>query len=161
MNMQSKLISSFLIIFSFSILSFSQNSESSVNSSTEVMAVKIKGMHCAGGCAMAVQKALNNTDGVLAANVDFGSSMAMIEYDSSIKQDEIMSLLENHRGGAYEITLVSGTDKASKSCSKGKQCCKVNGKLNSNCDQKSSGCCSSASKECASNGKNKKKKRNK
>ena len=89
MNMQSKLISSFLIIFSFSILSFSQNSESSVNSSTEVMAVKIKGMHCAGGCAMAVQKALNNTDGVLAANVDFGSSMAMIEYDSSIKQDEI------------------------------------------------------------------------
>ena len=33
---------------------------------------------------MAVQKILNNTDGVVAANVDFGSSIAMIEYDSSI-----------------------------------------------------------------------------
>lgn len=157
MNMQSKLISSFLIIFSFSLLSFSQGSESSITSSTEVMAVKIEGMHCAGGCAMAVQKVLNNTNGVLAANVDFGSSMAMIEYDSSVKQDEIMSLLENYRAGVYEITLVSSTDKASKSCSKGKQCCKVNGKINSNCDKKASGCCSSASKQCASNDKSKKK----
>ena len=158
MNMQSKFFQTFLIIFCFSLFSFSQDNSSS---SSDVMAVKVEGMHCAGGCAMALQKVLNNTDGVVAANVDFSSSMAMIEYDSTIDQEDIMSVLQKHRGGAYEITLVSGSNQASKSCSKGKQCCKVNGKVNANCDQKSSGCCSSASKECASNKKQKKNKRNK
>lgn len=150
MNMQFNFFSSLLVALVFSICTFSQNNEEINTKSSDVMSVKVVGMHCAGGCAMALQKVLNNTDGVLAANVDFGSSMAMIEYDSSIKQDEIMTLLENHRGGAYEITLVSGTDKANTSCSKGKQCCKVNGKVNSNCDQKSSGCCSSANQQCSS-----------
>ena len=78
------------------------------------MSVKIVGMHCAGGCAMAVQKKLNSTDGVLAANVDFGSSMAMIEYDSSTDQDAIMSIIKDMRGGAYEVTLMSNTNQSNK-----------------------------------------------
>ena len=151
MNMQFKFLSTLLVTLVFSIFTFSQNNEDINVASSDVMSVKVVGMHCAGGCAMALQKVLNNTDGVLAANVDFGSSMAMIEYDSSIDQDDIISVIKEMRGGAYEVTLVSNTDNASKSsCSKGKQCCKVNGKINSNCDQKSSGCCSSANKQCSS-----------
>ena len=155
MNMQFKFISSLLIALVFSAFSFSQNSETNNAESNDIMSVKIVGMHCAGGCAMAVQKMLNNTDGVVAANVDFGSSIAMIEYDSSIDQDDIISVISEMRGGAYEVSLVSDTGQ--KTCSKGKQCCKVNGKINSDCDQKSSGCCSSANKECSSS----KKKKNK
>ena len=151
MNMQFKFFSSLLVALVFSVFTFSQNSEDVNIKSSDVMSVKVVGMHCAGGCAMALQKVLNNTDGVLAANVDFGSSMAMIEYDSSTDQDAIVSVIKEMRGGAYEVTLVSDTNNSSKSsCSKGKQCCKVNGKVNANCDQKSSGCCSSSKQQCSS-----------
>jgi len=160
MNMQFNFLSTLLVVIFFSTFTFSQNTETNTSSS-DVMSVKIVGMHCAGGCAMAVQKKLNNTDGVLAANVDFGSSMAMIEYDSSVDQDVIISVIKEMRGGAYEVTLVSNTNQTNKACSKGKQCCKVNGKINANCDKKSSGCCSSASKECSSTKKKKKNRKNK
>ena len=156
MNMQFKISSSLLVALVFSIFTFSQNNEDVNIISSDVMSVKVVGMHCAGGCAMALQKVLNNTDGVLAANVDFGSSIAMIEYDSSSDQDAIISVIKEMRGGAYEVTLVSDTKVLDKnnssklSCSKGKQCCKVNGKLNANCDQKSSGCCSSSKQQCSS-----------
>ena len=151
MNMQFKFLSTLLVTLVFSIFTFSQNSEDVNITSSDVMSVKVVGMHCAGGCAMALQKVLNNTDGVLAANVDFGSSIAMIEYDSSTDQDAIVSVIKEMRGGAYEVTLVSDTNNSSKSsCSKGKQCCKVNGKFNANCDQKSSGCCSSSKQQCSS-----------
>ena len=151
MNMQFKFLSTLLVAFFFSISTFSQNSADVNIKSSDVMSVKVVGMHCAGGCAMALQKVLNNTDGVLAANVDFGSSIAMIEYDSSVDQDAIVSVIKEMRGGAYEVTLVSDTNNSSKSsCSKGKQCCKVNGKVNANCDQKSSGCCSSSKQQCSS-----------
>ena len=151
MNMQFKFFSSLLVALVFSVFTFSQNSEDVNIKSSDVMSVKVVGMHCAGGCAMALQKVLNNTDGVLAANVDFGSSMAMIEYDSSTDQDAIVSVIKEMRGGAYEVTLVSDTNNSSKSsCSKGNQCCKVNGKVNANCDQKSSGCCSSSKQQCSS-----------
>ena len=151
MNMQFKFISTLLVAFFFSIFTFSQNSEDVYIKSSDVMSVKVVGMHCAGGCAMAIQKVLNNTDGVLAANVDFGSSIAMIEYDSSVEQDAIVSVIKEMKGGAYEVTLVSDTNNSSKSsCSKGKQCCKVNGKINANCDKKSSGCCSSSKQQCSS-----------
>tara|TARA_B100001029_G_scaffold176996_1_gene180843 strand:- start:736 stop:1209 length:474 start_codon:yes stop_codon:yes gene_type:complete len=157
MNTQFKFISSLLIALCFSVLSFSQNSETTNVLPNDIMSVKIVGMHC-GGCAMTVEKTLNNTDGVIAANVDFGSSLAMVEYDSSINQDEIISVLSDMRGGIYEVTLVSDTNLSQKVCSKGKQCCKVNGKVNADCDQKSSGCCSSSNKECSSSKKKKKKK---
>ena len=125
MNMQFKFLSSLLVALVFSIFTFSQNNEDVNIISSDVMSVKVVGMHCAGGCAMALQKVLNNTDGVLAANVDFGSSIAMIEYDSSTDQDAIVSVIKEMRGGAYEVTLVSDTNNSSKSsCSKGKQCCK-------------------------------------
>ena len=151
MNMQFKFPSSLLVALVFSVFTFSQNSEDVNIISSDVMSVKVVGMHCAGGCAMALQKVLNNTDGVIAANVDFGSSIAMIEYDSSVDQDAIVSVIKEMRGGAYEVTLVSDTNNSSKSsCSKGKQCCKVNGKVNANCDQKSSGCCSSSKQQCSS-----------
>jgi len=151
MNMQFKFLSSLLVALVFSVFTFSQNSEDVNIKSSDVMSVKVVGMHCAGGCAMALQKVLNNTDGVIAANVDFGSSIAMIEYDSSVDQDAIVSVIKEMRGGAYEVTLVSDTNNSSKSsCSKGKQCCKVNGKVNANCDQKSSGCCSSSKQQCSS-----------
>jgi len=151
MNMQFKFLSSLLVTLVFSIFTFSQNNKDINITSSDVMSVKVDGMHCAGGCAMALQKVLNNTDGVLAANVDFGSSIAMIEYDSSIDQDAIISVIKEMKGGAYKVTLVSNTnDSIKSSCSKGKKCCKVSGKVNANCDQKSSGCCSSSKQQCSS-----------
>ena len=142
------IILSFLVLFS--TISFAQNTVES-----NLMSVKIEGMHCANGCAMSIQKKLNNTDGILEANVDFTSSVAMIEYNSSTDQTAILSLINEMKGGAYEASLVTSEKSEKKACSKGKKCCKVNGKVNSDCDQKSSGCCSGSKKECSSKKKKK------
>lgn len=148
MNTRFKILTTLLFLVFFSTSVFAQTADTNSN----IISVKIEGMHCAGGCAMAVQKTLNNTDGVLAANVDFGSSMAMIEYNSSTNPEEIITLLSEMRGGAYQISLISSSDtqNTKKGCSKGKQCCKVTGKMNATCEQKSSGCCAGATKKCPS-----------
>ena len=144
MNSKFKFFTTLLLVLVFSAISFSQNKNAG-----DIISVKIEGMHCASGCAMSIQKKLNNTDGILDANVDFSSSIALIEYDTSTDKNDIINLINEMKGGAYEASLISN-DLSKKSCSKGKKCCKVTGKTNANCDQKSSGCCSSSKKECSS-----------
>lgn len=126
--------------------SFAQDSANSKKSTSKYVNVKIEGMHCAGGCAKSIENKLNATEG-LVAMVNFGSQMALVEYDTNLfSEQEIISIINNHQGGKFSASLLS--DNSSHSCSKGKQCCQKTGKLNASCDNKSKGCCSSASKQC-------------
>ena len=150
MNIKFKFFTILLFLISFSFIGVSQNTDSGT-----LLAVKIDGMHCAGGCAMSIERTLNNTVGITDANVDFSSSVAMIEYDPSIDEITILTLIREMKGGAYDVSLLSNEGPTTKKCSKGKQCCKVSGKVNSDCDQKSSGCCSGSKKECSSKKKKK------
>lgn len=49
---------------------------------TDKIVLGITGMHCA-SCAMIIEKGLKKTDGVIGASVNFATSRASIEYDSS------------------------------------------------------------------------------
>ena len=61
-------------------------------------------------------------------------------------------MINSYREGKFTATSLS---KQSKSCSKGKSCCKVTGKLNQTCDNKASGCCSSSKTKSSTNKKQK------
>ena len=128
--MITKLLKLFLVCsISFS---FSQNS---------FLNVAIDGMHCAGGCAKMIENTLNSNKGITAA-VDFNNASASIIYDSaSFNEANILDMINSYRDGKFTATSLN---KQSKSCSKGKNCCKVTGKSNQTCDNKASGCCSSS-----------------
>jgi copper ion binding protein len=49
--------------------------------SEDKIELKVLGMAC-GGCKAAVEKALNNLEGVSSARVDLASKTAYVEYDS-------------------------------------------------------------------------------
>ena len=134
-----------ILCFTISI-SFAQDNTNPNNSGSKYVNIKIEGMHCAGACAKGIESRLNTTEG-LVAMVNFDNKMALVEYDTKLfSEQEIVNIINDHQGGRFSASLLS--DKSSHSCSKGKQCCQKTGKLNAKCDNKSKGCCSSASKQC-------------
>jgi Cu+-exporting ATPase len=62
---------------------------------TQRLILRISGMTCA-SCAQTIEHALQNTDGVIEANVNLATEKAMVVYDSTIVgYDEIKKAIEN------------------------------------------------------------------
>lgn len=145
--MINKFIKIFLC-FAFS-LTFAQDNSTVQVVNTETFTIQIDGMHCAGGCAKGLETALNNTDGIQ-AKVNFIAQNtpgnASITYDPNIFSDnQIVDMINTFRGGKFTAAINNNTTAA---CSKGKNCCRNTGQLNPQCDNKSSGCCSTSNKNC-------------
>jgi len=62
--------------------------------------LKLEGMTCS-SCAQTIEKALNKTDGVDQAQVNFAAEKAYVDYDSS-KVDE-NKLVEVVKGTGYDV----------------------------------------------------------
>lgn len=63
--------------------------------------LKISGMRCA-SCAVKIEQALKNTDGVRNANVNFASEKAVVEFDSSkIDEEKIKKVI---RDAGYDVS---------------------------------------------------------
>ena len=108
--------------------------------------LNIDGMHCAGGCAMGIQRMLNSIDGVTAI-VNFANANAMVEYDSNILSDEkIITIINSMQSGKFTASLASNSNEKNTKmcCTKGKSCCQKTGKAIAGCDKSNKGCCASA-----------------
>tara|TARA_B100000965_G_C19401741_1_gene673565 strand:+ start:379 stop:858 length:480 start_codon:yes stop_codon:yes gene_type:complete len=126
-------------LFLFCAISFSFSQNSFLN-------LTINGMHCAGGCAKAIENTLNKNDGITAA-VNFTAQSASIIYDSEkFSENDIIRMINKYRDGKFTASS-STSDKTKNSCSKGKNCCQKTGKNNPTCDNKSKGCCASSQKK--------------
>ncbi len=65
----------------------------------------IIGMHCA-SCARLIEKKLTKTNGVVSANVNYGSETATVEYDDSVIAEE--ELVEAVKETGYQLIHSSG-----------------------------------------------------
>lgn len=74
---------------------------------TENTTIKITGMHCQ-SCISVVSRALNKTDGVITANVNFSTEKAAIEYDPAITGEQ--KLLEVIISKGYGAQVIEKTD---------------------------------------------------
>jgi len=71
--------------------------------------VEVKGMTCA-ACALAVKKAIENTEGVVEANVNLATNKATITFDpTAVDLDEIFKNVEKT---GYTLTFESGEEDA-------------------------------------------------
>ena len=132
-------LSSLLFIGSFFCGAQNINSPSQVN-------LNIDGMHCAGGCAMGIQRMLNSIDGVTAL-VNFANANAIVEYDANVLSDQkIITIINSIQGGKFTASLASDSNEKNTKmcCSKGKACCQKTGKAIAGCDKSNKGCCASA-----------------
>ena len=70
------------------------------NAQLQEVTLKIEGMTCAHGCA-----ALNKTDGVAKASVDFDAKTATISYDThKLSKESLISVIEGSNGGdSYKV----------------------------------------------------------
>jgi Cu+-exporting ATPase len=135
----------------FSIASCSETTAQSKEVAQEVvknteMAMSIKGMTCAMGCARAIEVELNNLDGIETARVDFKAANAQLTYNSALTSEAtIVDFVNNYRNGSFAASVVAaktcGAD-CTKSC-----CAKVDAKkCGADCKKP---CCSEAdAKKC-------------
>jgi len=71
---------------------------------TDKVQLRLKGMSCA-ACAMAIEKALNELEGVYKATVNFAAERAIVEYDSSATS--IKDMIKAVENIGYEAELVN------------------------------------------------------
>lgn len=66
------------------------------------LTIAIDGMTCAKGCALPIEKMLNETDGIENAKVDFESKSASLSYDKAkLSEEKIAALFNDFKSGAY------------------------------------------------------------
>lgn len=63
--------------------------------------LQIQGMHCA-SCAVNIESALNKTEGINKASVNYASEKAAIDYDSEINLDKILTIIKKQGYEAAE-----------------------------------------------------------
>lgn len=61
---------------------------------SQKMKLDVVGMSCT-SCAAAIEKALNNTNGVKKADVDFPGKKVVIDTDGSVKGDELIKVIKD------------------------------------------------------------------
>ena len=121
----------------------------------ENIAIQIEGMTCAVGCAKAIASKLNQTEGIIDAEVVFDEKSGSISFDKSkISQASILSLINGLGDGkTYKATVKCNKEK--KSCDSKREMsakaecakkCAKDGLAKKSCDSKNT---TASKKECA------------
>lgn len=96
------------------------NKVENVASEMAFLRADVSGMTCAVGCAKTIEKMLNETEGVVAAEVNFEKEAAFIEYDKAkVSEADLLKAISEFKDGSYSAKV---SDKDCKSDCK-KVCC--------------------------------------
>lgn len=96
------------------------NKVENVASEKAFLRADVSGMTCAVGCAKTIEKMLNETEGVIAAEVNFEKEAAFIEYDKAkVSEADLLKAISEFKDGSYSAKV---SDKDCKSDCK-KVCC--------------------------------------
>ena len=134
------------LAIAFSIASCSETTAQSVETTQEVvknsvMAMGIKGMTCAMGCARVIETELKNVEGVSNAVVDFESETASIEFNPGLVSEVgLLAFVNDYKDGSYKATsiLAQKNDKSKSSCCASKaKACSSDKKVSANKEEKS------------------------
>ncbi len=113
-----------LFIFTIFVLTACNSSEeaqveSEVNSTQQtvepavantVAELNISGMTCEFGCKGAIEKALNKTNGIQEASIDFENTLAEVKFDNQkITSSKIVEVITSVNNGAYGAELLKET----------------------------------------------------
>ena len=109
----------------------------------------IEGMSCAVGCAQKIEKSLAKMDGVAAAKVDFDAKTAVVSYDASKVNTDLLAERVVKTGDQFKVMnmqVASSAKKCGEDCAKA--CCSKEAKkeCKKECEKK---CCTADTEKAA------------